>query len=81
MKAVIDKETGTFTKEYADYLQSVINNLDDIIVVNGQEIARVPAKYRTVPYVADELTGVLNKNCDLNEVREEALRDKYGFSY
>ena len=51
-----------------------------IVVKNGQIIARFPSKYRTVPYSADELTGIIKGNYDLDEVKMEALKEKYALA-
>ena len=66
------------TDEYLERLKKKIDSLDDIVIVNGKEVARFPSKYRTVPYVVDELTGILKGDYDLDEVKEKYLREKYG---
>ena len=67
-------------KEYWERVDKIIDGLDQIVRVNGQIIARFPAKYRTIPYAADELSGIIKGNYDLDEVKTEALRERYGFA-
>ncbi len=72
---------GETTEEYGKRIRGIVEGLDQVVIRNGQVIARFPSKYRTVPYSADQLTGIIKGNYDLDEVKTEALREKYGLAY
>ena len=46
---------------------------------NGKEVGRFIPKDATVSYLTDSLTGILQEDYDLDEAKEESLREKYGF--
>ena len=63
--------------QFGKYLQMVIDGNEVIITKNGQEVGRLIPKAKTVSYLTDSLTGLLKKNYDYDEAREEALKEKY----
>lgn len=63
--------------QFGKYLQMVIDGNEVIITKNGQEVGRLIPKAKTVSYLTDSLTGLLKKNYDYDDAREEALKEKY----
>ncbi len=64
--------------EYWERVGKIVDGLDDIVRVDGQIIARLPAGTLGSRALIDSLTGVFKGNYDLDEVKTEALREKYG---
>ncbi|SFB13620.1 prevent-host-death family protein [Acetitomaculum ruminis DSM 5522] len=62
---------------FGKYLQMVINGNEVIITKNGQEVGRLIPKEKTVSYLTDALTGILKGDYDYDNIREEALKEKY----
>ena len=79
--AGIKRLQGENEEEYGRRVRGIVESLDHVVMRNGRVVARFPSKYRTVPYAADELTGIIKGNYDLDEVKSEALREKYGLAY
>ena len=50
-----------------------------IVTKNGREVGRFIPKDAAVSYLTDSLTGILKEDYDLDEVRKESVREKYGF--
>ena len=48
-----------------------------IVTKNGREVGRFIPKDAAVSYLTDSLTGILKGNYNLDEVKEERLREKY----
>ena len=74
-------ETATATEmqnNFGKYLSLVMSG-QEIIVKNGKEVGRFIPKDATVSYLTDSLTGILQEDYDLDEAKEESLREKYGF--
>ena len=65
-------------KEYWERVDKIIDGLDDIVRVKGQVIARLPAGTLGSKKLIDSVTGIIKGNYDLDEVKMEALREKYG---
>jgi len=63
--------------DFAKYLNIVMEGKEVIITKNGKEVGRFVPKETTISYLTDSLTGVLKGNYDLNQVREEGLKEKY----
>ena len=59
-------------------LDEKLDGLDDVVRVDGQIIARLPAGTLRTSEIIDSLTGILKGDYDLDEVKTEALREKYG---
>ena len=45
---------------------------------NGREVGRFIPKDAAVSYLTDSLTGILKEDYDLDEVKAESMRAKYG---
>ena len=65
-------------KEYWERVDKIIDGLDDIVRVKGQVIARLPAGTLGSKKLIDSVTGIIKGNYYLDEVKMEALREKYG---
>ena len=71
-------ETATATEmqnNFGRYLSMVMSGQEIIVTKNGKEVP----KDATVSYLTDSLTGILQEDYDLDEAKEESLREKYGF--
>ncbi|MBQ3447937.1 MAG: hypothetical protein IJG37_09880 [Synergistaceae bacterium] len=79
--AGIKRLQGETDKEYWSRVEGIIDSLDDVVRVNGQEIARLPAGTLGASAIIDSLTGIFRADYDLDEVKSEALREKYGLAY
>ena len=77
----IKRLNGETDKEYWSRVGRIIDKLDDVVRVDGQVIARLPAGALGDSAIIDRLTGILKGNYDLDEARTEALREKYGLAY
>ena len=75
-------ETATATEmqnNFGRYLSMVMSGQEIIVTKNGKEVGRFIPKDATVSYLTDSLTGILQEDYDLDEAKEEILREKYGF--
>lgn len=73
--------TATATEmqnNFGRYLNLVMSGQEIIVTKNGKEVGRFIPKDSTVSYLTDSLTGILKEDYDLNEVRDESMREKYG---
>ena len=50
-----------------------------IVTKNGHEVGRFIPKDAAVSYLTDSLTGILQDNGNLDEIKTESMREKYGF--
>ena len=66
-------------EEYIKRIDKIIDGLDDIVRVDGKIIARLPAGTLGSKTLINSVTGIIKGNYDLDEVKTEALREKYGF--
>ena len=76
-------ETATATEmqnNFGRYLSMVMSGQEIIVTKNGKEVGRFIPKDATVSYLTDSLTGILQEDYDLDEAKEESLREKYGFA-
>lgn len=74
-------ETATATEmqnNFGKYLSLVMSEQEIIVTKNGKEVGRFIPKDATVSYLTDSLTGILQEDYDLDEAKEESLREKYG---
>ncbi len=62
---------------FGRYLSLVQNGSEVIVTRNGKEVGRFVPKDSAVSYLTDSLTGILKKNEDAEESREEGLKEKY----
>ena len=72
--------TATATEmqnNFGRYLNLVMSGQEIIVTKNGREVGRVIPKDAAVSYLTDSLTGILKGNYNLDEVKEERLREKY----
>lgn len=73
--------TATATEmqnNFGKYLNLVMSGQEVIVTKNGHEVGRFIPRDATVSYLTDSLTGILKGNYDLDEVKEERLKEKYG---
>ena len=59
------------------YLGIVMGGNEVIVTKNGKEVGRLIPKSTAISYLSDSLTGILKNNTDLEQAREERLREKY----
>lgn len=58
---------------FGKYLQAVQNGNEIIILKNGNEVARLISKERSVSFLTDSLTGVLESDYDEDAIKAERL--------
>jgi hypothetical protein len=75
--AGIKRLEGETDKDYWERVGKIIDTLDCVHTRNGQVIARYPSRYRTVPFAADQLTGILKGEYDLDEEKAAYFEEKY----
>ena len=69
---------GETESEYWERIGKIIDGLDDLVRRNGRVIARLPAGTLGSKDLIKSLTGIFKGNYDLDEVKTEVLREKYG---
>ena len=72
--------TATATEmqnNFGRYLSLVMDGIEIIVTKNGREVGRFLPKDATVSYLTDSLTGILKADTDLEQAKEERLREKY----
>jgi len=62
---------------FGRYLSLVMDGIEVIVTKNGREVGRFLPKDATVSYLTDSLTGILKGDTDLDQAKEERLREKY----
>ena len=62
---------------FGRYLNLVMSGQEIIVTKNGREVGRFIPKDAAVSYLTDSLTGILKENYNLDEVKEQRLREKY----
>ena len=63
---------------FGKYLNLVMSGQEFIVTKNGHEVGRFIPKDATVSYLTDSLTGIIKGNYDLDEMKSERLKEKYG---
>ncbi len=63
---------------FGKYLNLVMSGQEIIVTKNGHEVGRFIPKDATVSYLTDSLTGIIKGNYDLDEMKSERLKEKYG---
>ena len=58
---------------------NVMSGHEIIVTKNGHEVGRFIPKDAAVSYLTDSLTGILQDNGNLDEIKTESMREKYGF--
>ena len=56
---------------FGRFLQSVIDGNEVIILKNGKEVARLISRSDTVSFLTDSLTGVLSREYNDKDIRNE----------
>ena len=72
--------TATATEmqnNFGKYLSLVMAGQEIIVTKNGREVGRFIPKDAAVSYLTDSLTGILKGNYDIDQTKEERLREKY----
>ena len=72
--------TATATEmqnNFGRYLALVQGGNEVIVTKNGKEVGRFIPRATTVSYLTDSLTGILKGDIDMDQAREERLREKY----
>lgn len=75
--------TATATEmqnNFGGYLNLVMSGQEIIVTKNGKEVGRFIPKDAVVSYLTDSLTGILKEDYNLDEVKSESMREKYGFT-
>ena len=65
---------------FGRYLSLVMDGIEVIVTKNGKEVGRFLPREAAVSYLTDSLTGILKENADLDQVKEERLREKYAIT-
>ena len=71
---------GETKKDYWKRVDKIIDSLDDIVRVDGKIIVRLPAGTLKSKELIKSVTGIIKGDYDLDEVKTETLRAKYGFA-
>ena len=58
---------------FGKYLQAVQDGNEIIILKNGNEVARLISKEKSVSFLADSLVGVLENDYDEDEIQAERM--------
>ncbi len=72
--------TATATEmqnNFGRYLNIVMNGDEVIVTRNGKPVGRFIPHDMAVSYLTDSLTGILKGNTDLDQAKEERLKEKY----
>ena len=72
--------TATATEmqnNFGKYLSLVMAGQEIIVTKNGREVGRFIPKDAAVSYLTDSLTGILKGDYDIDQAKEESLREKY----
>ncbi len=72
--------TATATEmqnNFGRYLTLVQGGNEVIVTKNGKEVGRFIPRSKAVTYLTDSLTGILRGDMDVDQAREERLREKY----
>lgn len=75
--------TATATEmqnNFGRYLNLVMSGQEIIVTKNGKEVGGFIPKDAVVSYLTDSLTGILKEDYNLDEVKSESMREKYGFT-
>lgn len=65
---------------FGRYLNLVMSGQEIVVTKNGREVGRFIPKDAAVSYLTDSLTGILKENYDLDTMKEERLKEKYGIA-
>ena len=76
-EAIMTATSTEVQNNFGRYLQLVMNGGEVVITRNGKEVGRIIPRQAVVSYLTDSLTGILSKDTDLDQAREERLTEKY----
>ena len=65
---------------FGRYLSLVMDGIEVIVTKNGKEVGRFLPREAAVSYLTDSLRGILKEDADLDQVKEERLREKYAIT-
>ncbi len=78
MSEAIATATSTeMQNNFGRYLHMVMNGGEVIVTRNGKEVGRFIPREAAVSYLTDSLTGILSGDADIDQAREERLKEKY----
>ena len=72
--------TATATEmqnNFGKYLSLVMAGQEIIVTKNGREVGRFIPKDAAISSLTDSLTGILKGDYDIDQAKEERLREKY----
>lgn len=72
--------TATATEmqnNFGRYLALVQDGNEVVVTKNGKEVGRFVPRSSVVSYLTDSLTGILKSDKDMDQAKEERLREKY----
>ena len=72
--------TATATEmqnNFGRYLALVQSGKEVIVTRNGKEVGRFIPRDMAVSYLTDSLTGILKGDMDMDQAKEEGLRERY----
>ena len=75
--------TATATEmqnNFGRYLSLVMDGIEVIVTKNGKEVGRFLPRESAVSYLTDSLTGILKEDKDLDQMKEERLKEKYAIT-
>ena len=62
---------------FGRYLAIVQDGNEVIVTRNGKEVGRLVPRNAAVSYLTDSLTGILKGDTDIEQAKEERLKEKY----
>ena len=62
---------------FGRYLNLVMEGREVIVTKNGKEVGCFVPKEAAVSYLTDSLTGILKGEYELDQIKEERLKEKY----
>ena len=65
---------------FGRYLSLVMDGVEVIVTKNGKEVGRFLPRGSAVSYLTDSLTGILKEDAELDQIKEERLREKYAIA-
>jgi len=74
---MVEATATEMQNNFGKYLDIVLGGSEVIVTRNGKEVGRFVPKNKTVSYLTDSLTGILNSDCDVDRARSERLMQKY----
>ena len=78
MSEAIATATSTeMQNNFGKYLHMVMSGGEVIVTRNGKEVGRFIPREAAVSYLTDSLTGILSGDADIDQAREERLKEKY----